>query len=647
MNPKTADRSMAGRPSLPRASPFIGQVTMPATRHPPAKIHRLFDVRQSSSADLPALLDVNGGSVSHAALAARMHQLALRLNEVGIGAADRVAVMAPNSTDMASALLGVMCASVCAPLNPGYRQAELEFFLHDLDARALVVTPESPPLARDVAASRGMPVIEAGPSLWDTADPAAHLHEPLARNEDIALVLHTSGTTSRPKQVPLSHANLASSMANIVTSLRLTQADRALNVMPLFHIHGLMAGLLAPLAGGGSVVCAPDLQVPAFFEWLERFGATWYSAVPTMHQAIVGATATGKVRRPTVSLRFVRSSSAALAPATLAQLETWFSCPVLEAYGMTEAAHQMASNPLPPSRRKPGSVGLPAGPEMAILSVDGLPLPAGECGEIAIRGDNVMRAYHANPEANHAAFTNSWFRTGDEGCFDEDGYLRITGRLKEMINRGGEKIAPREIDEALLAHPDVEQAVAFALPHPTLGEDLAAAVVLRPDSTVAPDALRNFLFDRLAGFKVPSEIILLREIPKGPTGKVQRIGMAERLSAARQHAFVAPRDAVEAILAQAWSEVLEVDAIGMDDNFFALGCDSLKATRAAGRIESMLPIELSATDIFHHPTVAGLAGTIRARLGPDVIAEMERILDEIASLPDCSNVDGTPHEHAP
>ena len=607
---------------------------MPATHHSPAQIHRLFDALQSSPTDLPALLDVNGGSVSHAALAARMRQLALRLKEIGIGTADRVAVMAPNSTDMASALLGVMRAAVCAPLNPGYRQAELAFFLHDLDARALVVTPESPPLARDIAASRGLPVIEAGPSLWDTADPAAHLHEPFARNEDISLVLHTSGTTSRPKQVPLSHANLAASMANTVAALRLTQADRALNVMPLFHIHGLMAGLLAPLASGGSVVCAPGLQLPAFFEWLERFGATWYSAVPTMHQAIVGATTVGSVRQPTGTLRFVRSSSAALAPATLAQLEAWFACPVLEAYGMTEATHQMASNPLPPAQRKPGSVGLPAGPDMAILSEAGIPLPSGECGEIAIRGDNVMRAYHANPEANHAAFTNGWFRTGDEGCFDADGYLRITGRLKEMINRGGEKIAPREIDEALLAHPDVEQAVAFALAHPTLGEDVAAAVVLRADSTISASSLRDFLFDHLADFKVPSEVILVDEIPKGPTGKVQRIGMAERLQAFRKHLFTAPRDAVEAILAQAWAEVLQIDTIGMDDNLFALGCDSLKATRAAARIESTLPIELSATDIFHRPTVAGLAETIRGRLGPDVIAELERILDGIDSVAD-------------
>ncbi|AOF83287.1 AMP-binding enzyme family protein [Methyloversatilis sp. RAC08] len=608
---------------------------MPATFHSPAQIHRVFDAPQPSSADLPALLDINGNSVSHAALSARMRRLASRLNEAGIGTADRVAVIAPNSTDMASALLGVMHASVCAPLNPGYRQAELEFFLHDLEARALVVTPDSPPLARAIAAQRGVPVIEAGPSLWDAAEPAPERPRTLPRNDDIALVLHTSGTTSRPKQVPLSHANLAASMANIVASLRLTQADRALNVMPLFHIHGLMAGLLAPLAGGGSVVCAPSLQLPAFFEWLERFGATWYSAVPTMHQAIIGATASGSIRQPSAPLlRFIRSSSAALAPATLAQLETWFACPVLEAYGMTEATHQMASNPLPPAQRKPGSVGLPAGPEMAILSAHGVPLPSGECGEIAIRGDNVMRAYHANPEANLAAFTNGWFRTGDEGCFDADGYLRITGRLKEMINRGGEKIAPREIDEALLAHPEVKEAVAFALPHPTLGEDLAAAVVLHPGSTVGPDTLREFLFGCLAGFKVPSEIILLLEIPKGPTGKVQRIGMAERLGAARQHAFVAPRDAIEAILAQVWNEVLEVDVIGMDDNFFALGCDSLKATRAAARIASMLPIELSATDIFHQPTAAGLARTICDRLGPDVIAEVERILDEITPVPD-------------
>lgn len=592
----------------------------------PLPVAALIEVLAADDGGRAALMRSDGSSLSRGELATRTRLLAQRLRTLGIGPADRVAVLAPNGIDMALAVLGTMRAAACAPLNPQYAQAELDFYLDDLAARALVVTADSPALAREVATRRGLPLIEAGDALWATGQAPL---PPAPAIDDVALVLHTSGTTSRPKQVPLSHGNLAASMAHIVAALRLGADDCALNAMPLFHIHGLVAGLLAPLAAGGRTVCAPALRLPDFFDWIDACGATWYSAVPTMHQAILAA---GDGRRPHRPLRFVRSSSAALAPATLAAIEARFGCPVIEAYGMTEAAHQMASNPLPPGLRKPGSVGLPAGPEIVIIDAGGAALATGTRGEIAIRGPNVMRAYHANPEANRSAFTDGWFRTGDEGYLDADGFLHITGRLKEMINRGGEKITPREIDEALLTHPDVAQAVAFAVPHPTLGEDVAAAVVPRPGSTIAAEALRQFLFGRLADFKVPSEVLLLAEIPKGPTGKVQRIGLADRLQALRTPDFVAPRDVIEDILVQSWQEVLGGD-IGVHDNFFALGGDSLKATRVTARIVSVLPVELPTALLFRHPTVAALADAVRQTLDPSVIAEIERILDELAPLP--------------
>ncbi|MEK7884306.1 non-ribosomal peptide synthetase [Methyloversatilis sp. NSM2] len=596
------------------------------TQAGPPSVAVLIEALAADAGDRTALMRSDGSSLSRAELARRTRLLAQRLNALAIAPTDRVAVLAPNGIDMALAVLGTMRVAACAPLNPQYGPAELAFYLDDLAARALVVTGDSPALAREIAAQRGLPVIEAGEALWATGDAPL---PPTPASDDIALVLHTSGTTSRPKQVPLSHANLAASMAHIVAALQLVADDCALNAMPLFHIHGLVAGLLAPLAAGGRTMCAPALRLPDFFDWLDACGATWYSAVPTMHQAVLAAADGRRPRRP---LRFVRSSSAALAPATLAALEAHFGCPVIEAYGMTEAAHQMASNPLPPAVRKPGSVGLPAGPEIAVIDAAGAPLATGTRGEIAIRGTNVMRAYHAHPEANRSAFTAGWFRTGDEGYVDADGYLHITGRLKEMINRGGEKITPREIDEALLAHPDVAQAVAFAVPHPTLGEDVAAAVVPRPGSTIGPEALREFLFGRLADFKVPSEVLLLAEIPKGPTGKVQRIGLADRLQALRTPDFVAPRDVVEDILVQCWREVLGGD-IGVHDNFFALGGDSLKATRVVARIVSVLPVELPTALLFRHPTVAALADAVRQTLDPSVIAEIECILDELAPLP--------------
>jgi oxalate---CoA ligase len=340
--------------------------------------------------------------------------------------------------------------------------------------------------------------------------------------------LHTSGTTSRPKIVPLSHGNVAASAGNIAASLALSQDDRALNIMPLFHIHGLIAGVLAPLSRGGSIFCTPGFNALKFFSTMQEAAPTWYTAVPTMHQAIVGRAHHNRATIERHKLRFIRSSSSALPPQVIIELEAAFGAPVVEAYGMTEAAHQMASNPIG-AARKPGTVGLAAGPEVAIMDQDGKILGTDDVGEIVIRGENVTAGYENNAKANGEAFTNGWFRTGDQGAIDGDGYITITGRLKEIINRGGEKVSPREVDEVLMNHPAVMQAVAFALPHDKLGEDVAAAVVLREGQHTTERELRDFAAEHLANFKVPRKILLLTEIPKGATGKLQRIGLAQKL----------------------------------------------------------------------------------------------------------------------
>ena len=321
------------------------------------------------------------------------------------------------------------------------------------------------------------------------------------------------------------------SAANIVDALALTAADRGLIVMPLFHIHGLVAGLLAPLAAGGAIACPPDFNAFRFFEWLEELHPTWYTAVPTMHQLILG-----RAERHAVvvgsQLRFVRSSSAPLPPVVLERIEATFGAPMVEAYGMTEASHQMSAQPLPPGIRKAGSVGRPTGIEMAILDANGALLPASIRGEVAIRGASVTAGYEANTEANATAFTNGWFRTGDEGYLDEDGYLFLTGRLKEIINRGGEKVAPREVEEVILRHAAVRQAVCFAVPHEKLGEDVGAAIVLNGEADLGEAAVRDLCAEHLAAFKVPRTVVFVGEIPVGPTGKLQRIGLAERLGLA-------------------------------------------------------------------------------------------------------------------
>ena len=354
----------------------------------------------------------------------------------------------------------------------------------------------------------------------------------LADADDVALVLHTSGTTSRPKIVPLTQRNVTASARHIGASLNLVAGDKCMNIMPLFHIHGLIAAVLSSLGAGASVHCAPGFNALRVYGWLDEIEPTWYTAVPTMHQAILSRASRNaeSMERARNNLRLVRSSSSSLPPQVMKELEDTFDVPVVEAYGMTEAAHQMACNPLPPAVRKPGSVGIAAGPEVAIMDESESNLLAiGEIGEIVIRGPNVTPGYENNPEANASAFTDGWFRTGDQGVMDDEGYISITGRLKEIINRGGEKISPREVDEVLMDHPAVAQAVTFAMPHDKLGEEVAAAIVLREGESAEEGDVREFVSGHLADFKVPRRVLILEEIPKGATGKLQRIGLAEKL----------------------------------------------------------------------------------------------------------------------
>jgi acyl-CoA synthetase (AMP-forming)/AMP-acid ligase II/acyl carrier protein len=359
---------------------------------------------------------------------------------------------------------------------------------------------------------------------------------------------------------------------------------------------------------------------------LAEFQPSWYTAVPSLHQAVLEQAAAYQEVIARYPLRFIRSSSAALPAKVMVALERVFQAPVIEAYGMTEASHQMASNPLPPQPRKMGSVGLAAGPEVAIMAESDHFLPRGMTGEIVIRGETVTGGYENNPAANGSAFIEGWFRTGDQGYLDEEGYLFVTGRLKEIINRGGEKVAPREVDEVLLEHPAVVQAVTFAVPHPTLGEDIAAAVVLREPHAITEGQLREFAFTRLADYKVPSQVIVVAEIPKGPTGKLQRLGLAELLGPQIKAEFVEPREPVEALLAGIWMQTLEVERVGIYDNFFSLGGDSLRATQVIARVREVFQIDLPLKTIFREPTVADQALAIEEIL----MNEIEGLTEEEA-----------------
>jgi len=407
--------------------------------------------------------------------------------------------------------------------------------------------------------------------------------------------------------------------------------------MPLFHVHGLVAGLLAPLFAGGSIHVTRGFDVAAFPVWLDTVGATWLTAVPTMLQAILPWAETTPERAARSGLRFIRSCSASLPPHVGERLEALFGIPVVEAYAMTETAHQITSNALSDARRF-GSVGRAAGPEVAILDTAGRLLGPGEEGEVGVRGENVMQGYLDNPEANRAAFAGDWFRTGDVGRLDEDGFLRLTGRAKELINRGGEKFAPVEIENVLLTHEAVAEAVAFAIPHATLGEDAAAAVVLRPGAVAEPASLLTFLLERLSHHRMPRKILLLDAIPKGPTGKLRRIEMAAQLGLDRPPArplHAPPTTPSEHLLFALWSEILAASNLGIDDNFFDLGGNSIAAVQIAARVRAETGVDLPISQFLIDPTIRSLALTLTAfqarSLSP---AALDRILAELEGSPD-------------
>jgi acyl-CoA synthetase (AMP-forming)/AMP-acid ligase II len=472
----------------------------------------------------PAVIIPGGPTLTHGQLREQVLRLADTLLHGGIEPQSTVSIVLPNGLEILTTFLATTCAgAVAAPLNPSYKVDEFKFYMEDAQSRAVIVSP-GPHAAREAAAQLNLPVWEArldsaggvqlaGPS----TNPQANANAP--RGDDVALFLHTSGTTSRPKGVPLTHANLMASIRNIVATYALTPDDANLIVMPLFHVHGLIGATLSALMSGGTVIVPPSFSATKFWPLAQQYRATWYSAVPTIHQILLSRADADHA--PRGGLRFIRSCSSALAPTVFAQLEERFGAPVLEAYGMTEASHQMASNPLPAAGpRKPGSVGRGTGVDIVILDEKGNRLPAGQQGEVSIRGRNVMHGYRNNPDANAASFTNGYFRTGDQGVLDADGYLSLTGRLKELINRGGEKISPLEVDAVLLEHPAVAEAVSFAVPDPKYGEEVHGAVVLKGQA--GADDLVDFCRGRLADFKVPKRIHITDALPRTATGKIQR-----------------------------------------------------------------------------------------------------------------------------
>jgi acyl-CoA synthetase (AMP-forming)/AMP-acid ligase II len=573
--------------------------TLSETTSPLAAVTAVAD----RSPDAPALVLPGQGHLGYADLASLTRDLIGALEAIGTAPGDCVAVVLPDGADAAVLFLALVTVATCCPLNPAYTQAEYETVFAHLRPSALVVQRDLSAKARRAAESQGIAIIEVDPRPAPDAEPfrvratgRTTRTSPSITSPDEALLLQTSGTTSEGKLVPFTRANIMAAATASCRAYALDSRDCRLNVMPMFHVQGLIGSILASLVCGSTVVCAPNFEPSALLRWLDEFPVTWFSASPTMHRRILDA-AGGRPSRS--SLRFVRSGSAALPEALLQELTDFYEVPVTESYGMTEA-HQIASTPLEPM---PGPRGLvPTGSRVAILSADGeISEVPGRRGEIVISGANVIGRY-AHPEsANRSAFVDGWLRTGDEGELLSNGVLRITGRLKELINRGGEKISPREVEDALLAHASVRESLVFSVPDPALGEDVAAAIVV--DGTVSDRELRAFAARSLAPYKLPRRIVRVDALPVTDTGKPSRRAARELLTSAGPEETTAPSGGVsltplERHLVEIWNEALGRQDVGLHDDFVELGGESLAATALLAMVRDILGAEITPLTLF-------------------------------------------------
>ncbi len=580
---------------------------------PAATMRDLLALRSAGGGASPAILAPGLPAISYAELAIGIERVGDALAALGFGRGHRIATALPDSRDAGLAMLGAMTWATCAPLNPGLEPDASATLFAQLRIDALIVAEGDTSSVGAAALAAGLPIIRVSAAATGGADLVALRAEspraPVAPvpplPEDVALVMHTSGTTTRPKVVPSTHRALC------VPGRRPTLAadDRFLCISPLHTSSGIGNGLTRPLRAGASTVLCPGFDAELFFSWLDTFRPTYFSASPTVHAAIMDAVLSRRHALPG-SLRFVRSSSNGMAASLQEKLESVLGVPVIQGYGSTEAG-LIAEDAPPPGQRRAGSVGKAAGTEILIVDEHDAAMPAGSVGEILVRGPAVMLGYENDPEANRRAFHEGWFRTGDLGHLDPDGYLYITGRVKEMINRGGLKVAPAEVDAAFLRHPAVQDAATVGIPHPSLGEDVAIAVILRPGATISATALRAWALAELAPFKVPTSVAFVREFPRNALGKVRRAALAQSLEGTLRPAFVPPRNADEIFVAGIFSALLEQSAVGALDNFFELGGDSLRAAQVLARVAAATGIELTPAVLFESPTVEQFALRLR------------------------------------
>lgn len=586
-------------------------------RHEPRTVRQLLFESIDRHAGRDAILSPNRRALTYKDLGEQIEAVAQALAAAGLSRGRRVAVALPHGAEFAVAVLATCCAVTCAPLNDQLTEEALVGLLAAMRIEALIVMADLETNATRAARRLSIPRIEllAAPGVTAGAfELAAQYERPAVAAEppglgDIALLTHTSGTTGRPKVMPFEHWRMGESARNRVELAAILPTDRCLAVVPFHSTVAIRRGLLPALLTGSAVICPQALDAATLVTLLDTMRPTQLLAPPVV-QIAMAEEFERRSPPPPHCLRFVTSAFTALENGVRRRIERTFGVPVTESYGMAECG-SIADTPLAPRLAPSGSVGRAHTLDVAVVDDAGGFLDPGHPGEIVVRGPEVFSGYENDAEANRAAFREGWFRTGDAGRIDRDGFIYLVGRIKDLINRGGNKVSPTEVEDALRQHTAVAEAAAFAVPHPTLGEDVFAAVV-PCDSRLTEGELRRFVRSRLAPVRQPTRILLMERLPRGTLGKVSRLelaGLARRLAAAD---LLSPRPGIETMLARIFAEVLEVPAVGRSGNFFHLGGDSMRAVRALVQIEAALGARIDMELLFDHPTVAELAEQISA-----------------------------------
>jgi acyl-CoA synthetase (AMP-forming)/AMP-acid ligase II len=581
-----------------------------ATTSQPSRLGEVIRAHALARPDNAAILATGLPALSYRMLQSEIDGVRASLRAAGFGRDARIAVAVADNAQAARAIVAVVCSATAVPIDPKLTQPEVERCLRIVQPQGVLVLKDTESATRSAAQQHGLPIIEAGFSANGSLQlkvpsigPAAGPGEP--DRDAPAFILHTSGTSADPNLVPFSHRNMLAVTERLQTWFGLGPGDRCLCVSPVYYSHALTTTVLPPLLTGGSTAFPSTPTKVDVVEWFADLQPTWYSAGPTLHLAVLEKfEAQGEARTPH-SLRFLSTAGAPMTQDVLRRMQGVLGVPVLEHYGSSETA-QIASNCPPPGPAKPGTVGIPWPGILKIIDEEGHQVPPGTRGEIMISGPSVMAGYLNAPERNRSIFVDGWYRTGDVGSLDQDGFLTLHGREKELINRGGEKISPVEVDQALMRHPGVAQAAAYAVAHPRLGEDIAAAVVLNPDALVTPLELREFLYAELAQFKVPRRIAIVDELPRGITGKVLRRRLTEMAQGRTEQSGMTEED-LQATLLQMWKRALKTDDVSLDDDFFEKGGDSLLAMDISLELQKLVGRPLAESLLFESPTIRELA----------------------------------------